>query len=473
VSGGALQADQHSQHRAGGALISFPEAIDRVLRLSKADACIVIGRRVGGVNIRWAHNTVTTNGDAEDLGLSIVSIVGRRVASVSRSHFPPEALEEMVRESEAACLRRPEAPDYMPLLEGGGAAADWNDPPADADIHVFDAFVPQLGRMYADARASQVETFGYAEYNVTTVWLATSSGLRQRHTDRMGKVEITAKTPDFSRSSWVGQATRDFLDIDLGAMLDTLRQRLSWAARRIEMPAGHYEVLLQPSCTSDLALASYFFMARRDADEGRSPYSSPGGGTRIGEKLFGSVTMYSDPAEIGVGTIPFHFGLESGGLASVFDNGLPLGRTEWVRDGELRALITPRYWASKQGLPGPAPYIGNVVVAGNGPPLEQMIAETGRALLVTSLWYIRTVDPQSALQTGLTRDGVFLVERGEVKGAVNNFRWNMSPIAALAQATQIGQGGMALPREHDEFLRAKAPALRVERFNMSSVSEAS
>jgi hypothetical protein len=68
---------------------------------------------------------------------------------------------------------------------------------------------------------------------------------------------------------------------------------------------------------------------------------------------------------------------------------------------------------------------------------------------------------------------VFLVEQGQVMGAVNNFRWNMSPIAALAQAVQIGRSCMALPREHDEFLRSKAPALRIDRFNMSSVSEAS
>jgi predicted Zn-dependent protease len=121
----------------------------------------------------------------------------------------------------------------------------------------------------------------------------------------------------------------------------------------------------------------------------------------------------------------------------------------------------------------PAPYANNLIVPGDGPSLPEMMAQTDRGLLVTCFWYIRTVDPQTALLTGLTRDGVFLVERGEVKGAVNNFRWNMSPIAALAQATQIGRSGMAMPREHDEFLRAKAPALRIERFNMSSVSEAS
>jgi predicted Zn-dependent protease len=165
--------------------------------------------------------------------------------------------------------------------------------------------------------------------------------------------------------------------------------------------------------------------------------------------------------------------VDSGGAASVFDNGLELSRSYWVREGVLRNLITPRYWAAKIGATAPVPYVNNLVVEGDGPPIHEMIAQTDRALLVTCFWYIRTVDPQTALLTGLTRDGVFLIERGQVKGAVNNFRWNMSPIAALAQATQVGRCSLALPREHDEFLRSKAPALRIERFNMSSVSEAS
>lgn len=454
-------------------MIALHDTIERVLRLSKADACTVIARRVAGVNIRWAHNTVTTNGDADEAQLSIVSIIGRRVASVTRTHFPPEQLEDMIRESEAACARRPEAPDYMPLPDGAGAAADWDAPPADADIHVLDPLVPQLRTLYDQARTAGIATFGYAESQTTTTLLATSTGVRRRHTERIGKVEITAKTPDFVRSSWVGQVTHDFLDVDLRVLFETLQKRLAWSAQRIELPAGTYDVLLEPSCAADLAIAAYWFMTRRDADEGRSPYSRPGGGTRIGERLFGDITMYSDPSEPAIEATPFCHGVDSGGASSVFDNGLPIARTDWVQDGVLQDLITPRYWAAKSGSVAPAPYVNNLIVPGEGPSMPEMIAETDRALLITCFWYIRTVDPQTALLTGLTRDGVFLVERGEVKGAVNNFRWNMSPIAALAQATQIGRSGVAMPREHDEFLRAKAPALRIARFNMSSVSEAS
>lgn len=449
-----------------------------MLRLSKADACIVIGQQEGATNIRWANNTVTTNGAVDRASLSIVSIVGRRVASVTRTYFPPQQLEGMVRESEAACERRPEAPDYMPLVEPGNdarGAADWSALPTGADIHVLDAFVPQLGTLFERARGSKarstIETFGYAEHCTSTTWLATSTGIRRCYRDRLGKVEITAKTPDFLRSSWVGRVTDDFQDVDARVLFDALRQRLEWSERKIDLPAGPYEVLLEPSCTADLAIRAYDYMTRRDADEGRSPFSKAGGGTQIGERLFGNVTIYSDPAERGICTAPFHIGLDSSSVASVFDNGVLAARTEWVRDGTLRALVTPRYWAAKAGTP-PVLFINNLVVAGDGPTLEEMIAQTERALLITCFWYIRTVDPQTALETGLTRDGVFLVEHGKVVGAVNNFRWNMSPIAAFAQATQIGRSGMSLPREHDEFLRAKAPPLRIERFNMSSASEA-
>jgi predicted Zn-dependent protease len=468
-----LQAGEYPQHGAGGDLITLQDTIDRVLRLSKADACIVIARRVASVNIRWAHNTVTTNGDADDVQLSVVSIAGRRVGSVTRTYFPPERLEDMVRESEAACSRRPEAPDYMPLLDGHGAPADWDAPPADSDIHVLDPFVPQLRTLYEEARRADIATFGYSEFQTATTFVATSTGIRRRHTERIGKVEITGKTPDFACSSWVGQVTHDFLDIDLREMFETLRQRLAWAATRIDMPAGSYEVFLEPSPAADLAIAAYWFMTRRDADEGHSPFSKAGGGTQIGERLFGTATLRSAPAEPHIQTTPFHYGVDSSGASSVFDTGLELERTEWARDGVLQNLITPRYWAAKVSLERPVPYINNLILDGNGPPISDMIAQTDRALLVTCFWYIRTVDPRTALVTGLTRDGVFLVERGRVKGAVNNFRWNMSPIAALAQATQFGRSGLALPREHDEFLRSKAPALRIERFNMSSVSEAS
>jgi len=415
---------------------------------------------------------VTTNGEIEQVALTVIAVIGKRVAAVTRTHFPESQIESLVRESEAACQRRPDAPDFMPLIEGRGAPSDWAAPPLTSDIHAFDAFTPRLARCFDRARQSQIATFGYADDTASTVWLATSTGLRRRHTDRSGRIAVTGKTPDFLNSAWVGTVTHDFTTIEPESLLETLAERLSWSSRHIALPPGDYEVIFEPSCTADLALEAYQTMARRDADEGRSAFSRAGGGNLIGERLFGDASIYSDPIDPRLPAVPFHVGAGSDEASSVFDNGLPLERTDWVRDGELRALITPRFWAEREGSPA-HPQIDNLIVDGTGPTLDQMIASTERALLVTCLWYIRTVDPQTALVTGLTRDGVFLVEKGEVRGAVNNFRWNMSPIAAFAQATEFGMSGASLPREHDEFLKVRTPPVRIARFNMSSVSDAS
>jgi predicted Zn-dependent protease len=454
-------------------VIEIPDAIDRLLALSAADECIVVVKRQSALNVRWANNTVTTNGAIDEVSLSVISVVGHRAASVTRTHFPAERLESIVRESEAACEHRPAAPDYMPLLADTGTPPHWDRPAALVDLDMLDAFTPALERMLRSARETDLGTFGYAEQTASTVWLATSTGLRRRHSDTIARISITGKTADRSRSSWVGRSTHDLSGVDPVALCEVLEERLDWSARRIEMPAGDYEVLFEPSCTADLAIAAQSFMLKRDADEGRNPFSAPGGGTRVGERLFGDVSMYSDPAEPRIETAPFEVCVSSDEVSSVFDNGLPILRTEWVNEGTLAALVTPRYWAEKSEPGIPVPNADNLVVSGDGGTLEEMIAATSRALLVTSLWYIRTVDPQTALLTGLTRDGVFLVEDGSVRGAVNNFRWNMSPIAAFAQTTEIGRSEPALPREYDDFLRAKAPPVRVERFNMSSVSEAS
>jgi predicted Zn-dependent protease len=473
MPGRALPADHRARHRPGGTLSAIPDAIDRLLALSDADACIVIVRRRASVNVRWAHNTVTTNGAADEISLSVLSVRRHRVGAVTCSSFPPERLESIVRESEAACEHAPPAPDYMPLIEDSGIPHDWDAPAAAADVGSLDAFAPVIERILRRGRVNDVPTFGYAEHGASTVWLATSSGLRRRHSDAIGRISITVKAGDPPRSCWTGQSTQDFSDVDSAELFGRLDERLSWGARRFDLPIGHYEVILEPSCTADLAITAQSFMIRRDADEGRNPFTASQGGTRIGERMFGDISMYSDPDEARIETTPFQVCASSDDVASVFDNGLPIFRTEWVRDGVLQALVTPRYWAEKADHAVPVPGARNLVVAGEGPGLEAMIRDTSRALLVTSLWYIRTVDPQTALVTGLTRDGVFLVEDGAVRGAVNNFRWNMSPVAAFAQAIQIGGSGPALAREHDDFLRAKAPPLRIGRFHMSSVSEAS
>ncbi len=252
-----------------------------------------------------------------------------------------------------------------------------------------------------------------------------------------------------------------------------LAVRLGWAERRVELPAGRYETLLPPTAVADLLIYQMWSAAARDAAEGRTVFSKPGGGTRIGERLTElPLTLRSDPNEPGLESAPFVLTHSSGDDASVFDNGLPLKATDWIREGELRHLSTTRHSAELTGLPV-TPTIGNLVLdGGEDRSLEEMVAATGRGLLLTCLWYIREVDPATLLLTGLTRDGVYLVENGEVVGEVNNFRFNESPVGLLGRATEAGRTEKTLPREwSDWFTRAAMPALRVPDFNMSSVSQ--
>jgi predicted Zn-dependent protease len=220
----------------------------------------------------------------------------------------------------------------------------------------------------------------------------------------------------------------------------------------------------------------YWTMEARDADEGRNVFAKKGGGNRIGERLAAlPLTLRSDPCAPGLEAAPFLAVSGSSSSASVFDNGMATPAVHWLQDGVLTNLIRPRAWALKTTAPAVAP-LDNLVLEdprATAAP-DEMVAATERGLLLTTLWYIREVDPQTLLLTGLTRDGVFLVENGEVTGAVNNFRFNESPVDLLGRASQAGRTERTLPREwNDWFTRTAMPMLRIPDFNMSSVSPAS
>jgi len=322
-------------------------------------------------------------------------------------------------------------------------------------------------------RADGVRRFGYAVHDSSTTWLGSSTGLRRRHVQPTGYVELTGRSG--GGSSWVGQHTRDWTDIDVPALDGELARRLGWGARSLELPAGRYETLLPASAVADLMAYAYWTASGRSAAEGRTVFSAPGGGTRIGERLGPSgLRMWSDPHEPGVSTAPFATAAASSSMSSVFDCGLPLPATDWLEDGVLRALVQTRTSAAAAGVPV-TPYVDNLCLdAGGIASTDDMVGRTERGLLLTCLWYIREVDPQTLLLTGLTRDGVYLVEDGAVVGAVNNFRWNESPVSLLGRISEVGASQASLPREwSDNFTWVRMPTLRVPDFHMSSVSQAS
>jgi predicted Zn-dependent protease len=453
------------------------EIVERALSLSRADGCVVIADEESSANLRWAGNALTTNGVTRGRTLTVIATVdgaeGTASGVVSRSAVTAEELEPLIRAAEAAARDAGPAEDAQPLATGTPASAAFTEPPAETGSQVFAAFAPALGEAFAAARAGGRELYGFAHHRVTSTYLGTSSGLRLRHDQPTGTLEVNAKSPDRTRSAWSGTATPDFTDVDPLAVDADLARRLAWAERKVELPAGRYETLLPPTAVADLMIYQMWSSGARDAAEGRTVFSKPGGGTRIGEKISPlALTLRSDPGEPGLESAPFVVAHASGGDSSVFDNGLQAGPVDWIADGTLRQLITTRHTAGLTGVPlAPAP--DNLVLDGGGTrTLDEMVAATERGLLLTCLWYIREVDPATLLLTGLTRDGVYLVEGGEVTGVVNNFRFNESPVDLLGRATEAGRTERTLPREWaDWFTRAATPALRVPDFNMSSVSQ--
>ena len=469
--------------------VSPAETVERALAAARSDGCIVIAEETSAANLRWAGNTLTTNGVARSRQLTVIAIDrrgdGAAPGVVSRAGVRPDQIEDVVREAEHAAAEGAPAEDAAELIEAENPGSfgindgepGWDSRPGQTEIGVMRDFAAALGQTLRAAEAADRKLYGFAEHELTSTFLGTSAGLRKRYDQPAGRVELNAKSADMARSAWAGVATRDFTDVDIAGLDAGLADRLRWAERAISLPAGRYETLLPPTALSDLLIYLYWSAGAKEAAEGRTVFSQAGGGTRIGERLSAQpVTLSSDPRAAGLGCAPFVNAHASGPDSSVFDNGFPLSRTSWIRDGSLAALISSRHSAAVAGLPV-TPAIGNLTFATSAaapPTLEQMIASTGRGLLLTCLWYIREVDPQTLLLTGLTRDGVYLVENGEVVGAVNNFRFNESPVGMLGRLLEVGATVPTLPREWgDYFNRAAMPPVRVEGFNMSSVSQAS
>ena len=454
------------------------QLVEHALDTTRSNSCIAIASVSSGANLRWANNTLTTNGVSQRVSVTAIAFAstteGIAAGSVTGTAATLDQVAALVEAADRAAAASEPAQDAAELVSDV-AALDWHEPPEETSISVYADFAPALGESFGRATAAGRVLYGFVDHDMTTTYLGSSTGLRRRHVQPTGHWGCTAKPADLSSSAWVGGATRDFRDVDPAAFDAELERRLGWSRRSIDLPPGRYDTVLPPTAVSDLMIYAYWTASARMANDGQTVFSKPGGGTRIGEQLSRHpVQVYSDPAYPGLEADPFVVAPASGDMSSVFDNGLPLRRTDWVRDGTLRALIQTRETATTTGQ-DVTPGIDNLVVevddgAGSA---EDLAAEIDSGLLLTCLWYIREVDPQTLLLTGLTRDGVYRVEGGEITGAVNNFRFNESPIELL---DRIGAAGATVPsfsREWgDYFPRTATPALRVPDFHMSTVSQA-
>jgi predicted Zn-dependent protease len=449
-----------------------------------ADGCITIIEESSQAEVRFALNTTTTNGVRRNRSVTVIVIddtsvgVARQSGAVDVSAMVAAALSDAKSSSpaeDATDLISPATATTSTTSTTSPTSTPYDTPPAFTDLTVLDPVLSGLAPAFAAARGRDVNLAGFAEHGVDTIYLGTSTGIRLAHTQPTSAVHLSALTTDGAHTAWVGTAVID----DFAAHVDEIWRRLDWGRTRVALPAGRYETILPPSATADLMAALAFYaLGGQDAEDGRTVFAAPNGATRVGDTLAAlPFDLTSGPALPGLECLPFVAVGSSTSESSVFDNGLPLGRTDWIHQGRLATLRYHRAGASRSRVP-PAPYVDNLLLTSSSPApsptLDDMISATERGLLLTCLWYIREVDPRTLLMTGLTRDGVYVVEKGTVVGSANNFRFNESPVDLLARATEVSDPVRTLGREFGEYLnRTSMPALRIPDFNMSSVSQAS
>ena len=453
--------------------------IEEALRASRSDGCIVLVEDASEAELRFANNTVTTNGTRRDRSVSVTAFrktdEGTAVGTASSSGAAD--VVDLVRRAEANAATAPVADDAAPLIgpDESASPSEFVDPPVMTSLAGLGDVVAGLGDAFGRARSAGTRLFGFAEHQVSTTYLGSSTGLRLRYVQPTGKLEVVARTEGGARSAWAGVGAADLASVHVEELEERLVQRLGWGERTVELDPGRYEVVLPPDAVADLVIMLGLSTSGREAEEGRSVFSAPGGGTRLGESLSPHpFSLRSDPRQAGLECTPFLATSVSGQDVSVFDNGLRLDRTEWIEGGRLARLQYHRAAAKRSGV-APAAFADNLILElpGASDTLEDLVSRTDRGLLLTCLWYIREVDPATLLLTGLTRDGVYLVEHGEIVASVNNFRFNESPVDLLAKTIEAGRSERALSREWNEWLnRTAMPALRVAEFNMSSVSPA-
>ncbi len=454
-----------------------PQEITEVgLDLLGADRGAVLVAETGVANVRWANSTLTTNGMSQQRSVTVVAhplVDGGLGAGTASGQVTSRAdLQVLVDRARAAARGSGADQEAVDEVPAGAPSPDWDADPALTSPEALTPVTSLLGEVLP---AGDVEHFGYAEHTVTSTYLATSGGLRLRHDQPAARFELCGKSHGRTRSAWAGRAGRHFTDLDLASAEGEVRAGLDAQATHVDLAPGRHQVLLSPSAAADLLIYLLWSAGARDAIDGRSAFSAGNGQTLVGRALADQpFWLRSDPGASGLECADHVQTTSSSAISSAFDLGLPVGATDWIGHGTLNSLLTTRYTAGQSGLPL-TPYVDNLLagVDGHGGSLSEVAARMGDGLLVTCLWYIREVDAQSLLLTGLTRDGVYAVRDGEIVGAAGNFRFNDSPLGMLSRISAAGDPVDCLPREWaDWHTRTRVAPLAIDGFHLSTASEA-
>ena len=455
-----MAQESTSETRHGLSQAEARELCERILSFASADHTrVTIDSGWRGFT-RTATNRVTTAGASRDVRARIMSVFGKRIASLTTNRMVAGDLKTAVEESEAMARLAPEDPEYLPELAQQEYAPVSGYYGSTSDMRPVERAQAAEIAVRA-AREAGFVAAGYIDVRAGSTAIANSAGLFAFDSSTGVASTLTVRTPDGSSSGWAGDEAADWKEIESERIArDAVAKCRQWQGKTALDP-GSYTVILEPTAAGMLMLRMRGAFNARQADEGRSYFSKPGGGTRVGEPLFHpQITIRSNPAAPNSET-------------AAFDNsGLPRQPTAWIENGVLKNLADSQFWAQRQGR-DPKPSPGNFILRGGGKSLQDLIRSTERGVLITRFWYIRGLNPRTISYTGLTRDGTFLIEKGEISRPVNNFRFNQSFAEMLQNVESLGVPTRVAAGENSSVgTPIVVPAMKVRNFNLASVSDA-
>jgi predicted Zn-dependent protease len=434
---------------------------ERILSQMTADGADVALRAEESGNARFAGNGITTSADTVDTVATLTARFGLRRASVSFNALDGPGITDAARRAERLAEIAPEDPEQMPLLgpQAYEPTAAFFESTAGLDPETRAAAVAAVTER---AVADGLDATGFIEHAAQSVAIANTKGLFAYHRSTEASFTTTVRTADGNGSGWAGTTHNDWDRLEAP---EALAERAADKARRsadaVAIEPGAYTVVLEPTAAANLIGLVAGAMNARTADEGRSFFSKRGGGNKVGERVAGEgVTLLSDLRDPDILERPFT------------EDGLPVARTVWIENGVLRHLAYSRYWAEQQGVE-PVPMAGGLKLEGGEGTAADLVAGVERGLLVTRFWYIRSVDQRTLLYTGLTRDGTFLIENGQVTRSVKNMRFNESPMAMLNNVMAAGTAVRVVASGSGGLGPAVVmPPLVVRDFRFTSLSDA-
>jgi predicted Zn-dependent protease len=438
---------------------------DKVLNMAKADAVEVAFAGGERSATRYANSTITANLVEHDQQVTITVYYGQKAASTSTHQFDDNSLKSAIEQAQELAKRRPDNPELMPLVK----------PPQ--DYLVVDATMPQAVDFGPGERARLVKQSldvcekkgvlgsGYIPKLHWTDALANSEGLFAYNRYAEASFILTCRTPDGTGSGWAGTTgLKDVSKIDAAGLTEIASDKALKSRRPKALEPGNYTVILEPRPAARFLSLALSALNARPAEEGRSFMSGKERGTtKLGQKVFGdNITIRSDVGNQVLRQTP------------VGPDGLAARPITWIERGVVKNLFYDRFWAKKQEKPfTPTSPQQSLVMDGGDATVDEMVKSTRRGLLVTFFWYIRVVDPMTLLNTGMTRDGLFLIENGEVAGPVQNFRWNDGPARGFNNVTMLGRPiPMHIGEAYDNPGTALVPPMKIEDFRMTSISPA-